>query len=73
MAAQDLLYNPPQDLLYNPRARRHAWDGTAALEEERVQAHLEGLAGGDSTLTITYMLAFFAVPHSGCQSVVTAM
>ena len=29
---------------------------------------MEGLAGGDSTLTITYMLAFFAVAHSGLAS-----
>jgi zeta-carotene isomerase len=29
---------------------------------------MEGLAGGDSTLTITYMLGFFAVAHSGLAS-----
>jgi zeta-carotene isomerase len=29
---------------------------------------IEGLAGGDSTLAITYMLAFFAVAHSGLAS-----
>ena len=29
---------------------------------------MEGLAGGDSTLAITYMLAFFAVTHSGLAS-----
>jgi zeta-carotene isomerase len=29
---------------------------------------MEGLAGGDSTLTITYMLGFFAVMHSGLAS-----
>lgn len=30
---------------------------------------MEGLAGGDSTLTITYMLLFFAVSHSGLATV----
>lgn len=29
---------------------------------------MESLAGGDTTLTITYMLAFFAVAHSGMAS-----
>lgn len=29
---------------------------------------MESLAGGDSTLTITYMLGFFAVAHSGLAS-----
>ena len=29
---------------------------------------METLAGGDSTLTITYMLAFFAIMHSGLAS-----
>jgi hypothetical protein len=29
---------------------------------------MEGLAGGDSTLAITYMLGFFAVVHSGLAS-----
>jgi hypothetical protein len=29
---------------------------------------MESLAGGDTTLTITYMLAFFAVAHSGLAS-----
>ena len=29
---------------------------------------IERIAGGDSTLTITYMLAFFAVCHSGLAS-----
>ena len=29
---------------------------------------MESLAGGDTTLTITYMLGFFAVAHSGLAS-----
>ena len=29
---------------------------------------MEGMAGGDSTLTITYMLGFFAIIHSGLAS-----
>lgn len=29
---------------------------------------MEGLAGGDSTLTIVYMLGFFAICHSGLAS-----
>jgi zeta-carotene isomerase len=29
---------------------------------------MDGLAGHDSTLTITYMLGFFAIAHSGLAS-----
>jgi hypothetical protein len=35
---------------------------------EGYKSLMESLAGGDSTLTITYMLLFFAVCHSGLAS-----
>lgn len=43
------------------------YDGGPELGD-RFKEIMESLAGGDTTLTITYMLAFFAVAHSGLAS-----
>lgn len=43
------------------------YDGGPVLGD-RFKEIMESLAGGDTTLTITYMLAFFAVAHSGLAS-----
>ena len=44
------------------------YDGGPELGD-RFKVIMESLAGGDTTLTITYMLAFFAVAHSGMASI----
>ena len=43
------------------------WGGGPQLGDE-FKLIMESLAGGDSTLTIVYMLGFFAVIHSGLAS-----
>lgn len=43
------------------------YDGGPELGDQFKEI-MESLAGGDTTLTITYMLAFFAVAHSGLAS-----
>ena len=43
------------------------YDGGPVLGDQFKQV-MESLAGGDTTLTITYMLGFFAVAHSGLAS-----
>ena len=43
------------------------YDGGPVLGDQ-FKDLMETLAGGDTTLTITYMLGFFAVAHSGLAS-----